>query len=130
MSASLFLPYGSKLRCTVCGRTGYRGGRWAQACEAGHPHRCTTCGRRFSTPSGIASHRRHQRAGHQGCEPPEPAEHLPSWETRPSPHGPRAPSSVRAVCSCADWWSHWSTVTGPLQREHAQHVAAATLAGR
>lgn len=58
-----------KVRCTVCGRTGWgsldpRPSRWdrswQQTCLAGHPHRCV-CGRRFANLSAIATHVRKAR---------------------------------------------------------------------
>jgi hypothetical protein len=45
-----------KVQCLVCGRRGYPGGSWQDACRAGHPYVCG-CGRRFSTKQGLMSHR-------------------------------------------------------------------------
>jgi transcription elongation factor Elf1 len=36
-----------RVRCTVCGRTGYVGGTWKEACERGHLP-CLDCGRQLS----------------------------------------------------------------------------------
>lgn len=48
---------GAKVQCTICHRTGYPDALWQNSCRAGHPYLCS-CGRRFSTKSGIAAHRR------------------------------------------------------------------------
>lgn len=68
MSAA-FIPAGPrshKVKCTVCGRKGYNSGDpWADACWAGHPFSCGTCGRRFANLSGWAQHKR--RTGHGGA---------------------------------------------------------------
>jgi hypothetical protein len=51
---------GEKVRCTVCGRSGYPGeAGWQEACRAGHPYLCT-CGRLFSTKQGLQRHRGHE----------------------------------------------------------------------
>lgn len=49
------LERGAKVRCSVCGRTGYQSGTWMRKCQAGHPFRCF-CDRAFSTASGLAAH--------------------------------------------------------------------------
>lgn len=65
----LFVPTGGhsgKVRCTVCGRTGYPTGDhrrgWQWKCRQGHPHVCS-CGRPFPTRQGIATHIR--KTGHE-----------------------------------------------------------------
>jgi len=58
-------PQATRVRCLLCGSTGYGPcGRmtgtpapWQARCLLGHPHRCETCRRPFSTAQGIASHR-------------------------------------------------------------------------
>lgn len=52
-----------KVHCTICGRAGYAGGPWQDACRAGHPWACS-CGRRFSGRAGIAAHVRRAGQGH------------------------------------------------------------------
>lgn len=50
----------TKVRCTVCGRSGYPSEGptgWQKDCRAGHPFKCT-CGRLFSTKQGLAGHLR------------------------------------------------------------------------
>ena len=57
------VPNGAKVRCLLCGATGWPGTEerpnpWQRRCLAGHPHRCETCRRPFSSRQGLASHRR------------------------------------------------------------------------
>ena len=36
-----------RIRCSICGREGYPGGRWMEACERGHAP-CPDCGKQLS----------------------------------------------------------------------------------
>ncbi len=64
--------YNGKVRCKVCGRTGYDGPegkphRWQLSCLAGHPFSCA-CGRKFSTLTGLHAHRNPRRTKNaDGC---------------------------------------------------------------
>ena len=60
----LFVPastksrHSTKMRCTVCGRTGhptYHRKGWMEDCRAGHPYKCN-CGRLFATKAGQSRH--------------------------------------------------------------------------
>jgi len=57
----LFRPTGNhhrnRVKCTVCGRPGYAGGSWQDACRQGHPYACS-CGRKFATLVSITGHLR------------------------------------------------------------------------
>jgi hypothetical protein len=63
-------PNSAKVKCVVCGRSGWgprnaREGKfspWQLSCLDGHPLSCT-CGHRFSTGQGLASHIRLARTG-------------------------------------------------------------------
>lgn len=58
-------PDGTKLRCTVCGMTGYwpqlyfgvRFEWWGDS-HATHPWECSSCDRKFTTAGGLSVHRR------------------------------------------------------------------------
>lgn len=50
---------GERVKCTICGRSGYVDGTWQTPCIAGHPYVCS-CGRKFSTLSGLSRHRGHE----------------------------------------------------------------------
>lgn len=51
-------PHSGKLRCKVCGRTGWPGvyAPWMASCLGGHPYPCSHCDRVFATRSARASH--------------------------------------------------------------------------
>lgn len=59
--------WGPRVRCVVCGATGYGTERgdpnrpWQARHQAGHPHECPDCGRRFATPVGLSAHRNPRR---------------------------------------------------------------------
>jgi hypothetical protein len=66
-------PNSIKIRCTICGSSGYgpldpksenECFPWQQKCFRGHPEKCS-CGRVFNGKSAIAAHLRHPtNAGH------------------------------------------------------------------
>lgn len=56
------IPHGGRVACDTCGREGYPGGRWQAKCLAGHPHLCS-CGRRFTSLSGLSAHTHPRRPG-------------------------------------------------------------------
>ena len=60
-----------KLRCDICGRTGYGGGTWMDACREGHPHQCP-CGRRFTSTSGLSAHQKPRRSNSTPCPQQQP----------------------------------------------------------
>jgi len=71
----LFIPTGNhhrrRVKCTICGRPGYAGGPWQDACRRGHPFSCS-CGRRFSGQAAIAGHLRQAGQDHFTVDrPPE-----------------------------------------------------------
>ena len=64
MTSPLFAPAGTtgrgeRVKCTICGRSGYSGGPWQEPCRKGHPFACS-CGRKFSTKSGLSRHLGHE----------------------------------------------------------------------
>lgn len=86
MTEELFAPAGTtgrgvKVRCTVCGRSGYANAPWQESCRAGHPYACI-CGRVFSTKQGIARHLSHEakaarQAQASGMDWPPVSDHRP-----------------------------------------------------
>lgn len=69
----LFQPTGNhhrdRVKCTVCGRSGYRGGSWQDSCRKGHPFTCS-CTRKFASASAIAGHLRQADQSHVTMERP------------------------------------------------------------
>lgn len=62
-SGGLYYPeHSSKIKCAVCGRSGYYGGSWYEACAIGHNYVCD-CGKKFSTGQAFAHHTRGFRWG-------------------------------------------------------------------
>lgn len=49
---------GVRVRCIVCGATGFDGGRWQESHIKGHPYKCPSCPQSFSTGQGAAAHHR------------------------------------------------------------------------
>lgn len=56
-------PHSGYVMCPECGRHGFVGGTWADAClRNGHPYLCV-CGQKFSSATGAAGHVRLTRDG-------------------------------------------------------------------
>lgn len=80
-SGALYYPeHSRKLRCAVCGKSGYHGGTWYESCAIGHPYVCD-CGRKFSTGQAFAHHTRGFR-WNNGC---------PIWKEK---HAKEAQASI------------------------------------
>lgn len=51
-------PNSQKVQCRICGRSGYMGGSWMNACRKPHDFACDDCPKAYPSKQALAAHRR------------------------------------------------------------------------
>lgn len=57
-------PGGVKLRCKICGRSGYESGPWMKTCAQPHDYECHLCDKRYPNAQALGTHRRAHNASY------------------------------------------------------------------